>query len=126
MPLKIYYLDDEPDLLEIFTDTFSSDSIKVTTFSDALPAIDAAFPSFGALIRRIGSRQIRNVGTLAGNLGTASPIGDTLPCLRKGWAFWVPAASLNFVLVPLPYQVLYMSTCSIVWTAILSAASSAA
>lgn len=50
---------------------------------------------------------------------------DTLPCLRKGWAFWIPAASLNFVLVPLPYQVLYMSTCSIVWTAILSAASSA-
>ena len=51
------------------------------TYTDALPAIDAAFPSFGALIRRIGSRQIRNVGTLAGNLGTASPIGDTLPCL---------------------------------------------
>jgi len=25
---------------------------------------------------------------------------DTLPCLRKGWAFWVPAASLNFVCAP--------------------------
>ncbi len=51
------------------------------TYTDALPLIDRHFPSFGALIRRIGSRQIRNLGTLAGNLVNASPIGDTPPCL---------------------------------------------
>jgi xanthine dehydrogenase small subunit len=33
------------------------------------------------MMRRLGSRQIRNLGTFGGNLGTASPIGDTLPCL---------------------------------------------
>ena len=33
------------------------------------------------MIRRIGSRQIRNLGTFAGNMQTASPIGDTPPCL---------------------------------------------
>ena len=51
------------------------------TYTGALPLIDKHFPSFGALIRRIGSRQIRNLGTFAGNLVNASPIGDTPPCL---------------------------------------------
>ncbi|MCK6449346.1 MAG: xanthine dehydrogenase small subunit [Alphaproteobacteria bacterium] len=51
------------------------------TYAEALPCLDSDFPSFAALVRRIGSRQIRNLGTLAGNIATASPIGDTLPCL---------------------------------------------
>jgi len=60
------------------------DSVRLggaVTYSEALPHLDMCFPEFGVLVRRIGSRQIRNLGTLAGNLATASPIGDTLPCL---------------------------------------------
>ena len=38
-------------------------------------------PDLGELVRRVGSLQIRNVGTLAGNVANASPIGDTLPAL---------------------------------------------
>ena len=42
---------------------------------------DADFAGFAGLLRRLGSRQIRALGTLGGNLGTASPIGDALPPL---------------------------------------------
>ena len=51
------------------------------TYTQALPYLDRHFAEFGALVRRIGSRQIRNLGTIAGNLANASPIGDTIPCL---------------------------------------------
>jgi xanthine dehydrogenase small subunit len=64
--------------------TSSADALELggaVTYTQALPDLDRHFPSFGALVRRIGSRQIRNLGTIAGNLATASPIGDTLPCL---------------------------------------------
>jgi xanthine dehydrogenase small subunit len=51
------------------------------TYTRALPMLDKYFPSFAELVRRIGSRQIRNIGTLAANIANASPIGDTIPCL---------------------------------------------
>jgi len=51
------------------------------TYAEALPALDRLAPDFGKLVRRIGSRQIRALGTLAGNIGNASPIGDSTPPL---------------------------------------------
>ncbi|GLI68084.1 hypothetical protein VaNZ11_012415, partial [Volvox africanus] len=45
---------------------------------------------------------------------------DLWPTMQNGWKFWIPAASLNFYCVPLKYQVLYMSTCGVLWTAYLS------
>ena len=39
------------------------------------------FPDFSQILKRYGSVQIRNVCTIAGNVATASPIGDTLPLL---------------------------------------------
>ncbi|UFN50133.1 FAD binding domain-containing protein [Roseomonas sp. OT10] len=47
----------------------------------ALAAAEPGFGPFADLLRRLGSRQIRGMGTLGGNLGTASPIGDALPPL---------------------------------------------
>ena len=39
MPLKVYYLDDEKDLCEMFVDYFSNKDVEVTTFTDPLKAI---------------------------------------------------------------------------------------
>ena len=42
---------------------------------------DVASPALRQAARTVGSPQIRNAGTLGGNLGTCSPAGDTLPVL---------------------------------------------
>ncbi|WP_207536714.1 xanthine dehydrogenase small subunit [Sabulicella rubraurantiaca] len=42
---------------------------------------DARFAPLVPYLERLGSRQIRTLGTVGGNLGTASPIGDALPVL---------------------------------------------
>ena len=39
------------------------------------------YPDFNKILKRYGSVQIRNVATIAGNIATASPIGDNLPLL---------------------------------------------
>lgn len=51
------------------------------TYQQALPAFAGLHPDFAELVRRIGSVQIRNAGTLGGNIGNASPIGDSMPAL---------------------------------------------
>jgi xanthine dehydrogenase small subunit len=68
--------------LSVISET--ADTIRIgaaATYADVLPVLEAYFPDFGALIRRIGSCQIRNRGTIGGNIATASPIGDTPPPL---------------------------------------------
>lgn len=51
------------------------------TWSEILAKTAEAYPSFAVLLRRFGSAQIRNMGTIGGNIGTASPIGDGPPAL---------------------------------------------
>jgi CO/xanthine dehydrogenase FAD-binding subunit len=43
--------------------------------------VAALVPALAEAARTVGSPQIRNAGTLGGNLGTCSPAGDTLPVL---------------------------------------------
>src|SRR3954465_4931470 len=43
--------------------------------------VASVLPALAEASRTVGSPQIRNRGTLGGNLGTASPAGDALPPL---------------------------------------------
>jgi xanthine dehydrogenase small subunit len=62
----------------------SADSIEIgaaTSLSDCYAALAKDYPDFGELLHRFASLQIRNQGTLGGNIGNASPIGDAPPLL---------------------------------------------
>ncbi|HSC66653.1 MAG TPA: xanthine dehydrogenase small subunit [Cellvibrio sp.] len=48
-------------------------------YSAVEQALHSISPEFVALLGRLGSRQIRNCGTLGGNICNASPIADTPP-----------------------------------------------
>ena len=45
------------------------------------PPLAELVPALAQAARSVGSPQIRNAGTIGGNLATASPAGDTLPVL---------------------------------------------
>ena len=51
------------------------------TYSDLPASLSVAYPDFAEVLRRIGSRQVRNLGTMGGNIANGSPIGDTPPLL---------------------------------------------
>jgi xanthine dehydrogenase small subunit len=51
------------------------------TYSEALATIEAHYPDIADVMRRLGSEQIRNVGTIGGNIANGSPIGDSPPPL---------------------------------------------
>ena len=51
------------------------------TYSEAFATLAARIPALGPLIDRIGGEQVRNMGTIGGNIANGSPIGDTPPPL---------------------------------------------
>ena len=69
---ELTQIEDAPDQLIIGA---------AVTYSAAQPKLHQYFPAFADLLNRLGSLQIRNQGTLGGNVANASPIGDTPPVL---------------------------------------------
>lgn len=51
------------------------------TYAEAHARLEALWPDFGELVRRIGAVQVRASGTIGGNIANGSPIGDTPPAL---------------------------------------------
>ena len=74
-----------------------------TTWSEFIKAdLPPVFDGLKAAAREIGGAQIQNRGTIGGNICTASPAGDSIPCLMAldaeidvcgGVEFRVPVAS---------------------------------
>jgi xanthine dehydrogenase small subunit len=77
----VIYLGDVPELqtLEVVDGVLQIGA--GVTYEHAIATITEHFPDFGEVVRRIGSRQIRNAGTIGGNVANGSPIGDSPPVL---------------------------------------------
>ncbi len=51
------------------------------TYTNCASRLAEEYPAFEVHLKRLGSTQIRNVGTIGGNIANASPIGDMPPVL---------------------------------------------
>ena len=81
VPQRLIHVAGVPDLNLLLTHGNHVEIGAATTYRRLLPTITNHYNPFAEMIRRLGSRQIRAMGTIGGNIGTASPIGDTLPVL---------------------------------------------
>jgi xanthine dehydrogenase small subunit len=70
--LELLQISETPDCIEIGA---------AVSFSRMKDTLCKEYPDLHELIDRLGSRQIRNQGTLGGNIANASPIGDMPPVL---------------------------------------------
>ncbi len=78
---KVAFLASVDDLKQI---EIGDDEIRVgaaVTVAEFATAIAPHHPSLGELLRRFGSLQVRNAGTVGGNIANGSPIGDSPPAL---------------------------------------------
>jgi xanthine dehydrogenase small subunit len=72
------------DIASLKTIVIEDDSILIgagVTYSQMEATLNEHFPEFSQLLHRFASRQVRNNGTMGGNVANASPIGDTPPVL---------------------------------------------
>ena len=81
-PEALLNLNEVPELRGFVRDNGTLRLGAGLTYTEAMgrPLADA-LPALAEASRTVGSPQIRNRGTIGGNLGTASPAGDALPPL---------------------------------------------
>ena len=75
------YIGRVDELLQINEDDSCLEIGAAVSYSQCSDVLVKNFPDLLELLTRLGSRQIRNQGTLAGNVANASPIADMPPVL---------------------------------------------
>jgi xanthine dehydrogenase small subunit len=51
------------------------------SYTEALPVLAERYPEMLDMLKRLGAEQVRNAGTIGGNIANGSPIGDMPPAL---------------------------------------------
>ena len=72
------------------------------TYSRIIAELGDRLPGLAIASRTVGSPQIRNRGTVGGNLGTASPAGDALPPLLAAQSEIEVASTTGTRRIPMP------------------------
>jgi xanthine dehydrogenase small subunit len=75
------FIGDIADLRQIEEDDDALTLGAAVRYSEARAALARLHPDLGELVRRIGGVQVRNAGTIGGNIANGSPIGDMPPAL---------------------------------------------
>ncbi len=78
---KIIYTGNVKELCTINETKEAFEIGAAVRYSDLPASLNSAYPDFGRILRRLGSHQVRNLGTMGGNIANGSPIGDTPPLL---------------------------------------------
>ena len=72
------------EVAELKTVEAGPDVVRIgagATYAEALPALAELSGDIAGMVRRLGSVQVRNSGTVGGNIANGSPIGDMPPAL---------------------------------------------
>jgi len=80
-PAAVIHVSHVPELMAIGENKEEITIGAAVTYAEAMPVLIANYPMLKTYLARLGSRQIRSMGTIGGNIGTASPIGDMPPVL---------------------------------------------
>ena len=75
------FIGDIPELRTIEEDAAGVTLGAAVRYAEAHDVLDRLHPDLGELVRRIGGLQVRNAGTIGGNIANGSPIGDGPPAL---------------------------------------------
>lgn len=78
---NIIYVKQVPELLEVSVDATTLRFGAAVSLNRCMQALRKAIPASESMMLRFGSEQVRNQGTIGGNIANASPIGDLPPLL---------------------------------------------